>query len=80
LSEVGVAEFYSVGELLALGVLPDDREGAIMVECGTYVETVFTSEVPRGTFAGLCMDKDTATKRTNGSGIVIEAAIKVFPG
>ena len=75
-----MAELNSVGELLALGVLPDDREGAIMMEGGTNVETFLAAEVPRGTLAGLCMDKDTATEGANGSGIVIEAAVKIFPG
>ena len=80
LSEVGVAELDSVGEFLALGVFSDDGEGAIMMEGGTNVKTIFAAEVPRGALAGLCMDKDAATKGANGSGIIIEGAVEIFPG
>ena len=80
LGEVGVAELNSVGELLALGVFSDDREGAIMMEGGTNVKIILAAEVPRGALAGLCMDKNTATEGANGSSIVIEATIKIFPG
>ena len=34
LSEVGVAELDGVQELLALGVLSDDKEGAVMMKDG----------------------------------------------
>ena len=80
LSEVGVAELNSVRELLALGVFSDDGEGAIMMEGGANVKTILAAEVPRGGLAGLCMDEDAATEGANGSSIVIEGAIKIFPG
>ena len=80
LSEIGVAELNSVRELLAIGVFSDVEEGAIMMEGGTNVKTILAAEVPRGALGGLCMDKDAATKGANGSGIVIEGAIKIFLG
>ena len=80
LSEVGVAELDSVGELLAFGVSSDDGEGAIMMEGRTDVKTILAAEVPRSALAGLCMDKDAAAKGANGSGIIIEGAVEIFPG
>ena len=80
LSEVGVAELNSVGELMALGVFSNDREGAVMMKGGADVEAVLATEVQRCALAGLCMDKNAAAEGADGSGVVIEAAIEIFPG
>ena len=66
LSEVGVAELNSVGELLALGVFSDDGEGAIMMEGGANVKTILAAEVPIGALDGLCMDENAATEGAMG--------------
>ena len=80
LSEVGVAELNNVRELLALGVFSDDEEGAVMMKDRANIEAVIAMEVPRCTLAGLGMDENVAAEGPDGSGVVIEAAIKIFPG
>ena len=80
LCEIGVAKLDGVRELLALGVLHDDREGEVVMQCGANVEAVLAAEVRRYTFAGFSMDEDTAAEGADVSGVIVEATIEVLPG
>ena len=61
------------------GDLVNEMEASIVLGRVSDVIAGVATEVPSGSYGGLVVDDDSATKGADGSGVVIEGAVEVFP-
>ena len=62
--KVGMAEFYRVGDDLALGVCIDKLEAAVGIHGWTNVEAILGPKIPRASGCWFGMDEDATTNWT----------------
>ena len=74
-----MAKFDSVREEKGLGFAVYDMEATIVLESDANVEAIASAEVPRLARARLVVDEDLASGWTDGSGVIIEGSIEIFP-
>jgi hypothetical protein len=78
--EVVMMEVNSVRDGEGLGFGIDDAVTAVMLQIETNVESVRVAEVPGAASGWLIVGDDRVAKWEKRGGIVVEGAIKVFPG
>ena len=67
-----MAEFYCIGDDLALGVCIDKLEAAVGVHGKTSVKAILSPKVPRASGGWFGMDEDPATNWTKWRLVVVE--------
>jgi len=80
LCEIGVAEIDSVGEDGCFGNFVNQMKAAVVFRIVADVEAVAAAEIRSGARGWLVVDEDAATEGANGSSIIVEGAVEVFPG
>ena len=74
-----MAEFYRVGDDLALGVCVDKLEASVGIHGWTNVESILGTKIPRASGCRFGMDEDPTTDWSQRRLVEIERPLKEFP-
>ena len=74
-----MAEFYRVGDDLALGVCVDKLEASVGIHGWTNVESILGTKIPRASGCRFGMYEDSTTNWTQRRLVEIERPLKEFP-